>query len=246
MLVDSNWYGFSNPIYANQGDPLGVGGHVYNADYINEQVADNWLGGYPNSLYQYLQGFDPNTTIFRAEIEDTNDPNQSFSIGNPSTGIRCFSAMVGNHIKFTQEVIDNGNNFFVDRYVVPYDGVYSFNAQCVKDYSSYSPDVLSTFKSKIQRYASDDTTLIQEFTGATNTMTINSGNKTSVSVSGLVCIAGDIIKVDWCGITVDESIFYNARIAKENFKVIKHTLKVVVNHLVEVNLYQLTLMKLEG
>ena len=218
VLVDSNWFGFANPIFANQGDPLGVGGHVYNADYINEQVAENWLGGYPNSLYQYLQGFDPNMTIFRAEILDTYDPDQSFTIGNPSTGIRCFSAMVGNHIKFTQEVIDNGNNFFVDRYVVPYDGVYSFNAQCVKDYSSYSPDVLSTFKSKIQRYASDDTTLIQEFTGATNTMTINSGNNTSVSVSGLVCIAGDIIKVDWCGITLDESINYNARITKENLR----------------------------
>jgi hypothetical protein len=217
VLVDSDWFGFANPIYAAQGDPLGVGGHVYNADYINEQVADNWLGGYPNSLFQYLQGFDPNNTIFRGEIEDTNDPVQQFTIGNPSTGIQCYAEMEGTHLDFTDEVTDNGGNFFGDRYVVPYDGVYFFNARCVKDIAFYSPDVLATFKCKIQRYASDDVTLIQEFNGATNTMTINSANVTSVSVSGLVCLTGDIIKVDWCGITLDESDSYIARIARQNF-----------------------------
>lgn len=219
VLIDSNWFGFSNPIFANQGDPLGVGGHVYNADYINEQVADNWLGGYPNSLYQYLQGFDPNMTIFRAEIEDTNDPIQQFTIGNPSYGYRCFSAMVGNHLNFTDEVIDNGNNFNVDRYIIPYDGIYNFSAQCVKDYSFYSPDVISGFYTKIQRFASDDTTLIEEKLGLPpNIMTINSGNVSSVTWNNLVCIAGDIIKVDWCGFVVDESINYIARIARQNYQ----------------------------
>ena len=220
VLVDSNWFGFANPIFANQGDPLGVGGHVYNNEYINEQVADNWLGGYPNSLYQYLQGFDPNLTYFRAEIEDTDNPIQEFIIGQLNDGYKCFSTMVGNHLNFTQEISDNGGNFFIDRYVVPYDGIYSFNAQCVKDYSFYSPDYLSVFYSKIQRYASDDTTLIQEFIGLPPTiMTINSGNVSKVSVTGLVCIAGDIIKVDWCGyITVNNAVTYDARIAKENIQ----------------------------
>jgi len=218
VLVDSIWNGFSNPILAAQGDPLGVGGHVYNADYINEQVAENWLGGYPNSLYQYLQGFDPALTGFRAEILDTDDPIQEFIIGNPTDGNKCFSTMVGNHLNFTDEISDNGNNFFVDRYIVPYDGIYIFNAQCVKDYSFYSPDVLSGFYTKIQRFQSDDTTLIQEFSGLPNIMTINSGNVSSVFVTNLVCVAGDIIKVDWCGISVDESITYDARISRENFQ----------------------------
>jgi hypothetical protein len=221
VLVDSIWNGFANPILAAQGDPLGVGGHVYNADYINEQVAENWLGGYPNSLYQYLQGFDPNTTIFRAEIEDTNDPIQQFTIGNPTLGIQCYSEMVGIHLNFTQEVTDNGNNFFGDRYVIPFDGIYSFSAQCVKDYSFYSPDTLSTFVCKIQRFESDDTTLIQEQFGFPNIMTINSGNVTSVNWNNLVCIAGDIIKVDWCGFSVDSSIPYVARISKENIQEFK-------------------------
>jgi len=218
VLVDSNWFGFANPIFANQGDPLGVGGHVYNADYINEQVAENWLGGYPNSLYQYLQGFDPNSTIFRAEILDTNDPIQQFIIGNPDDGVRCYAEMVGNHLKFTDEVTDNGNNFNVDRYVIPYDGIYSFSAQCVKDYAFYSPDTLSTFFCKIQRYESDDTTLIQERTGLPKFMTINSSNVTSVTWNNLVCVAGDIIKVDWCGLSVDSSINYNGKISRENLQ----------------------------
>jgi hypothetical protein len=221
VLIDSDWFGFSNPIYAHQGDPLGVGGHVYNPDYINEQVAENWIGGYPNSLYQYLQGFDPNTTIFRAEIQNTLDPVQQFTVGNPSSGIVCYSVIVGSHLNFTNEVIDNGNNFYGDRYIVPFDGIYSFNAQCVKDYATYSPDVLSTFVCKIQRYATDDTTLIEERPGFPNIMTINSGNVTSVTWNNVVCIAGDIIKVDWCGFVVDSSIFYNARIAKQNLQAYK-------------------------
>ena len=219
VLVDSNWFGWTNPIFANQGDPLGVGGHVYNADYINEQVADNWLGGYPNSLYQYLQGFDPNSTIFRAEILDTNDPVQQFIIGTPDNGFNCFSTMVGNHLKFTDEVIDNGNNFFEDRYIVPYDGIYNFKAQCVKDYASYSPDFLSVFYAKIQRYESDDTTLIQEIAGLPKIMTINSANVTSVEFRNLVCIAGDIIKVDWCGrINVNNEVTYEGRISRVNLQ----------------------------
>jgi hypothetical protein len=221
VLVDSYWNGFGNPIQAAQGDPLGVGGHVYNADYINEQVAENWLGGYPNSLYQYLQGFDPNITIFRAEIEDTNDPIQQFTIGNLVDGARCYSTMVGSHLNFTQEVTDNGNNFFGDRYVIPYDGIYNFKAQLVKDYALYSPDTLAGFICGIQRYESDDTTLIQDRFGAVNLMTINSANVTSVEWNNLVCVAGDIIKVEWCGTSVDSSIPYVARISKENLQEFK-------------------------
>ena len=220
VLVDSYWNGFGNPIQAAQGDPLGVGGHVYNSDYINEQVAENWLGGYPNSLYQYLQGFNPVQTIFRAEIANTNSPVQQFIIGNPSTGgYNCFSNYVGNHLDFTQEVTDNGNNFFSDRYIIPYDGIYNFSAQCVKDYSFYSPDIISGFYTKIQRFESDDTTLIQEFSGLPPTiMTINSGIVSKVNVNNLVCVAGDIIKVDWCGFIGDSTINYIARIAKQNLQ----------------------------
>ena len=220
VLIDSDWFGFANPIFAAQGDPLGVGGHVYNADYINEQVAENWLGGYPNSLYQYLQGFDPSLTGFRAEIEDTFDPEQKFDVGHLDDGYQCFSTMVGNHINFTQEISDNGGNFNLDRYVIPYDGIYNFNAQVVKDYRTYSPDYIAGFYVKIQRYASDDTTLIQEKVSLPPTITtINSGTASFVSVINLPCIAGDIIKVDYCGlVTVNNEIPYFARIAKENFQ----------------------------
>jgi hypothetical protein len=129
--------------------------------------------------------------------------------------------MVGSHLDFTQEVIDNGNNFFGDRYVIPYDGIYNFKAQLVKDYAFYSPDTLAAFICGIQRYESDDTTLIQDRFGAPNIMTINSGTVTSVEWNNLVCIAGDIIKVDWCGTSVDSSIAYVARIAKENIQEFK-------------------------
>ena len=50
-------------------------------------------------------------------------------------------------------------------------------------------------------------------------MTINSSNVTSVTWNNLVCIAGDIIKVDWCGaISVNNEVSYLGRISKENLQ----------------------------
>jgi hypothetical protein len=194
ILVDSNWFGFSNPIFANQGDPLGVGGHVYNADYINEQVAENWLGGYPNSLYQYIQGFDPNSTYFRAELEvsDTND-SQNFDIN--SAAFESFLEWNGMPIKYSNEISDNGNNFADGRYVIPYDGVYSFNTEIVKGYTFHPNNIFATYAAKIQRYATDDTTLIQERVGLPVYFNINGLVNVRVSAT-FVCVAGDIIRTD--------------------------------------------------
>jgi hypothetical protein len=206
ILVDSNWFGFANPIFANQGDPLGVGGHVYNSEYINEQVAENWLGGYPNSLYQYLQGFDPTQTIFRAElnVSGSNDP-QNWDI-NSST-IESFLDFNGMPVKYPHEIIDNGNNFADGRYVVPFDGVYTFNTQIVKGFTFLPGNISAIYRAKIQRYATDDTTLIQEVAGPPSALqTINSLSHASASAT-FVCVAGDIIRTDIFGIsTIGDSL----------------------------------------
>jgi hypothetical protein len=199
ILVDSNWFGFANPIFANQGDPLGIGGHVYNADYINEQVAENWLGGYPNSLYQYLQGFDPTTTEFRAELEfsGSNDP-QNWDIN--SAAPESFLLWNGMPVKYPNEVFDNGNHFADGRYVIPYDGIYTFSTQIVKGFTSHPSNIFATYLARIERYASDDTTLIQQRSGAPVFNNINALTAVSVSAT-FVCVAGDIIRTDIVGLS---------------------------------------------
>lgn len=197
VLVDSDWFGFTNPIFAAQGDPLGIGGHVYNAEYINEQVAENWLGGYPNSLYQYLQGFDPASTQFRAElnVSGSNDP-QNWDIN--STDFESFLLFNGMPIKYPHEIIDTGNNFADGRYVVPFDGVYTFNTQIVKGTTSLPGNIYASYAARIERYASDDTTLIQRRTGLGVYFNINGLVNVSVSAT-FVCVAGDIIRTDIIG-----------------------------------------------
>jgi hypothetical protein len=206
ILVDSNWFGFANPIFANQGDPLGVGGHVYNADYINEQVAENWLGGYPNSLYQYLQGFDPDSTRFRAELDisDSNDP-QNWDI-NSTTG-EYFETFNGMPIKYPRELYDNGNNYNDGKYVVPFDGVYTFSMKVQKGYTFLPDNIQAVYFARIERYATDDTTLIQSQQGVpTPLVAINSLTSFTASAT-FVCVAGDIIRTNCFGIsTIGDSI----------------------------------------
>jgi hypothetical protein len=200
VLVDSNWFGFSNPIYAHQGDPLGVGGHVYNPDYINEQVAENWIGGYPNSLYQYLQGFDPAITQFRAElnVSGSNDP-QNWKIN--STSATSFLVYNGVPVKYPNEIFDNGNNFADGKYIVPFDGVYTFSTQIVKGFTSLPSNISAAYRASISRYATDDTTLIQqEFGNLSPIQNINSLAKASATAT-FVCVAGDIIRTDILGVS---------------------------------------------
>jgi hypothetical protein len=197
ILVDSNWFGFANPIFANQGDPLGIGGHVYNADYINEQVAQNWIGGYPNSLFQYLQGFDPATTQFRAEL-NVSGGNDAQNWDINSTDFESFLLFNGTPIKYPNEIIDTGNNFNDGRYVVPFDGVYTFNTQIVKGVTFLPGNIFASYAARIERYASDDTTLIQRRTGLGVFFNINGLVNVRVSAS-FVCVAGDIIRTDIIG-----------------------------------------------
>jgi len=197
VLIDSNWFGFSNPIFAAQGDPLGVGGHVYNADYINEQVAENWLGGYPNSLYQYLQGFNPIETEFRAELlVDTGNDSQNWLIEN--TTFTSFADINGVPIDYPNVNFDIGNNFNNGKYTIPYDGVYTFNCQIQKGFTFLPENIYAFYAAKLQRYATDDTTLIEERIGLVVYQNINSLTNVKVSAT-FVCVAGDIIRTDIIG-----------------------------------------------
>lgn len=200
ILVDSNWFGFANPIFANQGDPLGVGGHVYNADYINEQVAENWLGGYPNSLYQYLQGFNPIFTEFRAELEiSSGNDLQNWDID--SDGGEYFVDWNGMPIKYPNVNYDVGNNFNDGRYVVPYDGVYSFTCAIQKGITFLDEFIRASYFARIERYATDDTTLIQFQSGLpTPLQSINSVPNITAAAT-FVCVAGDIIRTNVFGIS---------------------------------------------
>jgi hypothetical protein len=121
VLVDANWFGPSNLIFADDQDPLGYGGHVYNTSYINEQVSQNWLGGFPNSLFQYLSvGFNPTDTILTA----SSNYSGTFPFWQIDYGSNLdYSGYNGSYIPFGNEY-DPNNLFNGQTYEVPYTGLY--------------------------------------------------------------------------------------------------------------------------
>jgi hypothetical protein len=124
VLVDCNFFGPTNMIFADDQDPLGYGGHVYNADYINEQVSQNWLGGFPNSLFQYLAvGFNPFDTIVIANSNYTVGAEPFWQIDFGSN--LDYSTYNGTYIPFGNQTYDPNNLFDGQTYDVPFTGLYN-------------------------------------------------------------------------------------------------------------------------
>jgi hypothetical protein len=124
VLVDCNFFGPSNMIFADDQDPLGIGGHVYNSSYINEQVSQNWLGGFPNSLFQYLSvGFNPFDTIVIANSNYTLGAEPFWLIDAGSN--LDYSTYNATYIPFGNQTYDPNNLFDGQTYVVPNTGLYN-------------------------------------------------------------------------------------------------------------------------
>jgi hypothetical protein len=173
---------------ATQGDPYSIGQTVYNTEFTNEEVAQYWIGGIPNSLQTYIQGFDDTDTQFA--YDDNASPNQQWSVIFPS--YTSFVGITGDFIKFADPVIANTNYLNTNTYRVPYSGVYSFTAIIVLD-GIVAPDSRAAFAS-IMRYNSNDE-FIQQIDGTI----VTSLNINSIVVdvtAQFVCEAGDLIRAD--------------------------------------------------
>jgi hypothetical protein len=118
---------------AKQGDPLSLGQTVYNAEFTNEQVSGNWLGGFPNSLAEYIAGFDPLDTDFNYKMDAS--PTQSWEFDEEPAS---YFDWTGDYIVFGTAVTPNANFLLGRTYVAPYAGVYSFSFTAVLE------DILAT------------------------------------------------------------------------------------------------------
>jgi hypothetical protein len=114
-------------LVSQQFDPYDINQFVYNGNFTNNNVSDNWISGYPNSLYSFLEEpFDPNTTFF--ESNQIGTPYQDWEITNSAyTSFEDWNGV----FPTWNEVTDNGNNFTGIEYIIPYTGVYTFYLQFV-------------------------------------------------------------------------------------------------------------------
>lgn len=116
-------------LVSQQFDPYSIGQYVYNGNFANNVVSSNWLSGYPNSLYSFLeQPWNPIDTFFNCDMFPLNNPTQDFEVNWPA-----YTSFTDWNGVFPQwkEITDNGNNFNITTYTVPYTGVYTFSMQIV-------------------------------------------------------------------------------------------------------------------
>lgn len=132
FVIHCNYYDFnSNPncLVANAGDPYGLGQTIYNAEYTNERVSNNWLSGYPNTLSSFLEGFNtvltPFTVNFIAGVAPQQLINQVRCTIPPKVSILDDTSHFAIYLA---ETSDPNNLFNLDTYTVPFAGVYTFGA----------------------------------------------------------------------------------------------------------------------
>lgn len=184
------------------GDPLAAGDFVYNASLINEQASANWLQGYPNSLYQYIVGFDPTLTAFNAQISDYSQNWTIFPV--PPAGAQYYYAEVGVPIKYLNEISDPNNLFDGEKYVVPYAGTYTFTARIALELLDSTP-TNRVSRAIIRQYNSDDV-LIGTYLGAVATDSGTGNIRVNVTAT-FPCNAGDLIRVDLMEYYTNSALF---------------------------------------
>ena len=199
VLVDCNFFGPSNMIFADDQDPLGIGGHVYNTSYINEQVSQNWLGGFPNSLFQYLSvGFNPFDTIVIANSNYTGGAEPFWLIDAGSN--LDYSTYNGTYIPFGNQFYDPNNLFDGQSYAVPYTGLYNVKGSIALQMTLLGayPNRLRSFQVMVRRFDAS-ASLLQTTLGAIS-QSVRGGLDMYCDFDvNVACNVTDLIRIDIFG-----------------------------------------------
>jgi len=195
FVVDCQWLDLSIEFRANRFDPYSIGQTVYNGNLRNVNVSANWLDGYPNSLFSFLeQPFDPATTESEAQMSDSSQQYDVGPLDSPAfnTFFR-FSVIEGNWLEFFTET-DPYNLFDGESYACPNVGIYTVDAQLI--FRRFNPSgIVGRGFSIIITHLNSDAQVIEEFfqTPIFDTGLIEA--VTSYSRSFL-CNQGDLIRID--------------------------------------------------
>lgn len=160
FIIQSSYDPFFTPngFIAIQYDPYSIGQTIYNGLYTNINVSANWLSGYPNSLFSFLNA--PFTPAQAAcEVRIGSSPIPVFDAND--NNVESYFGFNGVYVPFTNQFNDPNNLYAGDSYVCPYAGVYTITLQLIR-FNGTDPLVgnVSNFCSIVRRDAND--TLIQE------------------------------------------------------------------------------------
>ncbi len=191
FIIDCQWQPMINEYRANRFDPYSIGQTVYNGDFRNLKVSQNWIDGYPNSLFSFLeQPFDPTTTVFEAQMTvDTQNWDMD------DTVFTSYSDFVGTFPLFPNEILDPYNLFDGESYVCPYTGIYTFESRIIL--GSVAITGTKTCFASIKHFTFD-AAFIESFDGPQLT-DANAGFMVLTVTATMICNQGDIVRVDVAG-----------------------------------------------
>jgi hypothetical protein len=205
VIIQSNYdSGFSpNSFSARFYNLPGLTIPFYNLNFSNESVSGNWLNGYPNSLQGFFNAFDPTLTPFDVDILPS--PIQQWEIVN--TTATSFSEYNGVFPSFNNEIIDNGNNFSGQSYIVPFSGVYTFNVSflCTKRTSVAGNYTVIAIINRLD----GSSTIQQEVLG---TPVTGGGLLQPTATATFYCNQGDIITTDVTGASTVGNLFISIEV----------------------------------
>jgi hypothetical protein len=195
VLVDTYFNGTFG-LYAADQDPLGYGGHVYNADYINEQVSANWLGGFPNSLFQYLDtSFNPFDTIISVSSNYSlgSEPFWQIDFGSNLN----FSTYNGFFVRCDNQFYDPNNLYDGQTYTVPFTGLYQVEGSIAlqKILLGAANNTGRNFQVMVKRFDSSGTLLQTTLSPISQTVLGQFDMYAEFDVQ-VACNATDLIRID--------------------------------------------------
>jgi hypothetical protein len=130
FVIESTYSATTNLYYALKFDPYNIGQDVYNGGFRNINVSSNWIGGYPNSLFSFLN-IPPNYQL--ADLTAFGDypiAGQPFFTADDGA-FNDFESDNGFPIPFTNVQYDTGNNFDNYIYTAPFLGNYNINSYVI-------------------------------------------------------------------------------------------------------------------
>lgn len=198
IVIQVQYVSSATPYFeAKQYDPYNIGQSVFNGGFTNDEVSANWLNGYPNSLYSFLEEpFNPTDTL--SDASAFTEPNLTWKI--ISTEYTSYQQWTGNFYDWNV-ILDPNVNFDGQQYTVQQAGIYNvflrFEVFLVDDDYSGS----ASFKAIVLQFDSTDT----EVTRVESTIETPAPFEVGILTvnTQLVCNVGDIIRADVTGIVLD-------------------------------------------
>ena len=130
FVVQSYWFEGPQIYYASQFDPYYLNQTVYNGGFRNINVSSNWIGGYPNSLFSFLN-VPPNAALAGlTAFGSYPTPGQPFFVADDGA-FSDFETYNGFPVPFSNVLYDTGNNFDNYIYTAPFLGTYNIGSYVV-------------------------------------------------------------------------------------------------------------------